>query len=372
MLKKIAVIIILSISFAGINSGKAETVSQKEASRLAGLFFNAANGRVMSAPKLVYNGKKLTTDRLFSPFYIYNLPAGGFVIISAENKAMPILGFSLKENFEPDNIQGSLEALLKEYARDIEAVRYESNVPEKAIKAWNNLPEYIHDVLSAEYIATDILLSDNDTNEIISNLETTGKWVDVDSEIYTPEQWMDMINLQLDKEGNVAIGFVSKDRVYPSVVHGRKGDLYRISLERDNDWLMRLSSTEFYNNRQIADLNDIFMENAIVQEEPSFNYYESILKSLKEENAAKEDLIVEKLNPSKPILRNVGGGRYEIVFPERIQLARIYNLAGSMVNRQEYKSTSVAHINLEGQPYGIYFVLISGESGKSYGFKLTR
>ena len=70
MLKKIAVIIILSISFAGINSGKAETVSQKEASRLAGLFFNAANGRVMSAPKLVYNAKKLPTDRLFSPFYL--------------------------------------------------------------------------------------------------------------------------------------------------------------------------------------------------------------------------------------------------------------------------------------------------------------
>ena len=45
-----------------------ETVSQKEALRLAQTFFNAANGQVMGKPNLVYNGKHLTTDKLFLHF----------------------------------------------------------------------------------------------------------------------------------------------------------------------------------------------------------------------------------------------------------------------------------------------------------------
>jgi hypothetical protein len=60
-----------------------ETVSQKQASYIAQQFFNAAHRQVMAKPKLVYNGKRLTTDHLFSPFYVYNHSTGGFVIISA-------------------------------------------------------------------------------------------------------------------------------------------------------------------------------------------------------------------------------------------------------------------------------------------------
>ncbi|MDE6010724.1 MAG: Spi family protease inhibitor, partial [Muribaculaceae bacterium] len=74
---------------AGATPLMAETVSQKQAKELAQKFFDQAYHERTAPVSLVYNGKKLTTDRLFTPFYVYNQPRGGFVMISAENKAFP-------------------------------------------------------------------------------------------------------------------------------------------------------------------------------------------------------------------------------------------------------------------------------------------
>ena len=182
-----------------------ETVSQKEASRLAQTFFNAANGQVMGKPNLVYNGKRLTTDKLFSPFYVYNLPAGGFVIISAENKAMPILGYSLKSSFDPDAMGEATKALLGEYARDIEMIRYDSRVPEEAIAAWTDYRAYVASMLSARYDAADPAFSMADAGERVRNIETSGRMDDFSSDIFTPEQWREEINAELRANKSVAL-----------------------------------------------------------------------------------------------------------------------------------------------------------------------
>lgn len=121
---------------AGPLSVYAETVSQKEAKHIATQFFNAANGRIMAPPKYVYNGRRLTTNSLFPPFYVFNHPAGGFVVISAENKAFPILGYNLKENFDPDKLSSSTKDLLRLYAIHIENIRYDSSATEDAVRAW--------------------------------------------------------------------------------------------------------------------------------------------------------------------------------------------------------------------------------------------
>ena len=97
-MKKILHHIVMAMAvfvLGGTVSAHAETVSQRQAKHIAQQFFNAAYGRVMGEPKLVYNGRRLTTNSLFPPFYVYNLQAGGFVVISAENKAFPILGYDL-------------------------------------------------------------------------------------------------------------------------------------------------------------------------------------------------------------------------------------------------------------------------------------
>ena len=130
-------------------AAEAETVSRKQALQLATAFFNQAAGRVQAPPRLVYDGRRLTTDRLFAPFYVFNQPAGGFVIISAENKTFPILGYSLKENFDPETMGDAGRALLAGYAREIEMIRYDSRVPEQAIAAWTDFPAYVASLLEA-------------------------------------------------------------------------------------------------------------------------------------------------------------------------------------------------------------------------------
>lgn len=127
---------------------KAETVKWKEASRIAETFFNAAHGQVMATPKLVYNGKRLTTNNLFTPFYVFNHPSGGFVIIAADNKAMPILGYSLKSSFSPDKLSAEKKSMLTDYAREIEYIRYDSRIPVEAIEAWGDISGSIYDALN--------------------------------------------------------------------------------------------------------------------------------------------------------------------------------------------------------------------------------
>lgn len=147
-LRHIALILSLLLGFTLTH---AETVSQKEASRIAEKFFNAAAGQIMAKPKLVFNGKRFTTNRLFTPFYVYNHPAGGSVIISAENKAMPILGYSLKSNFSPDHIDSERTKLLSDYARDIEYIRYDSRMPNEAIEAWGDIADCIDYTINRFY-----------------------------------------------------------------------------------------------------------------------------------------------------------------------------------------------------------------------------
>lgn len=351
---------------------EAETVSQKEASRIAQTFFNAAHGQLMGKPNLVYNGKRLTTDRLFSPFYIYNLPKGGFVIISAENKAMPILGYSLKDNFDPDAMGEATKALLSGYARDIEYIRYDSRVPEEAIATWNDINSYIGNILTSVYTATDPVFSLEEAAELISNVETSGHVEDYSSDIFSPSQWRDVIDDELTASKSVAIGIVTDKEIVPAIVHGQKGDYYRIELDGRNDWLMRLMATEYLSGGQVAFLANPFDSQQEDEEEAAFLLHDDFMKQVKEEEESRLRMFEERINSVEPVIRAVGGGHFEIRLPEKVIMARIYNMNGMMVNRHTYSDTDTAVISLDGSPYGFYFVILNGESGKPYGFKLYK
>ncbi|MBD5298707.1 MAG: hypothetical protein HDS22_01905 [Bacteroides sp.] len=282
---------------------RAETVSQKEASRLARTFFNAAAGEVLPAPKLVYNGKNLTTNRLFSPFYVYNHPAGGFVIIAADNKAMPVLGYSLKGAFSPDNLDEETKTLLTEYAKDIEYIRYDSRIPEEAIAAWTGIPDYIHNLL---FSAPD----------------------------YDP---------------------ISPDGHY--------------------DWRMRPRATEFPGFGEYSDRNKSSEEvddSDISAEEPPFKDYEDFVAQTRAEEEQRLKMLDEKINPTEPKLRWIGGGHFEVFIPEGIVMARLYNVQGQMVRRLTYRNTDTGLIDLDSEPTGFYFILANGVSGQPYGFKIYK
>lgn len=125
----------------------AETVGQKEAKAMAQKFFNESVNLVTASVTYVYNGKDLTNQRLFTPFYVFNSPRGGFVIVSAENKAFPILGYSLSGKFDKNKLTPMVKSILSDFSRDIEMIRYDSRIPTDAIRQWSTYPEVVFDML---------------------------------------------------------------------------------------------------------------------------------------------------------------------------------------------------------------------------------
>ena len=370
MLKAAVALVVLCCALPGV----AETVSQKHAKTLAQQFFNQAYGEVTAPVKFVYNGKKLTTDRLFTPFYVYNHPRGGFVIISAENKTFPILAYSLKSTFDADNLSEGEKGWLKGYAHDIEMIRYDSRVPEEAVAAWTDYPTFVMSVLDAPYEATDPKITyeeaEESLNYILSSPDgpTDGNF----SLYYTPAQWKDMIDVELASRQSVALGFVDMRKVlYPGVVHGRKGDYYRVAFDRRNDWNVRLMPAEYMGERQVAVIGAPSYVAPAEEEQPAMAYYDSYAADFRKAAATTEVESDIDVNGT-PIVRAAGGGHFDILLPENARLAMIYNLNGSHIGRATYKNTPLAHINIEAQPRGFYFAIIYGESGRPYGIKLYR
>lgn len=132
---------------AGGHVAYAETVGQKEAKAMAQKFFNESKNYVTAPVSYVYNGKNLTNQKLFTPFYVFNSPSGGFVVISAENKAFPILGYSLSVPFDKDRMTPMVEEILTDFSRDIEMIRYDSRIPTAAMEQWFTYPEVVFDML---------------------------------------------------------------------------------------------------------------------------------------------------------------------------------------------------------------------------------
>lgn len=363
----------LAVGIAFISPVFAETVSQKDAKNYAQKFFDQAYHESTAPVKLVYNGKRLTTDRLFTPFYVYNQPRGGFVIISAENKTFPILAYSLKSDFNPDELTVSETAWLKGYARDIELIRYDSQVPEEAIKAWQNYPEYIDAMLSAHYEATDPSISLDDAfaglNDLIYTEDSSrdGEF----SALYTPSQWQEMLANEVDRSGSVAIGIVDERKdLHPAIAHGRKGDYFRLRFDRPNDWLMRLTAAEFLGDREVALLEMPRYVAPPEEEETPFEFHDTFLAELAEAERRIEENELRLQN--EPIVTTTGAGHFDILLPENARLAMIYNLNGSHIGRSTYSGQPMAHINIESEPAGFYVAIIYGESGRPYSFKLYR
>ncbi|MDE5790445.1 MAG: Spi family protease inhibitor [Muribaculaceae bacterium] len=294
-------------------NAKAETVSQKEAMKIAQTFFNSLYGEVTAPPKLVWNGRQLTTDRLFNPFYIYNSPKGGFVIISAENKAYPVLGYSRDNGFNRDKLGEDENNLLKQYAKEVELIRYDSRIPTSALDAWQNMPTYI--------------------DRVIKNPYSTSEFFNLSEE--------------------------RKEKIE--------------SIDRRNGWIVMPTAVEFVlfnpdDYRELT-LDDLLVEE---QEEIPFSFYEDFLETVRMENMAREMELEEMLTPTKPIVKSLGGGHFEISFPESVQLMRVYGMNGSLGTERYFRETPVVNVDISALVPGFYAGLVLSDNGKIYSFKLYR
>lgn len=370
-MKKILTILFLTVSILGM---RGETVSQKQAQGLAHSFFNEAYGRVTAPPKLVYNGRKLTTQRLFTPFYIYNTGLGGFVIISAENKAYPILGFSLKESFDPDNMGDVETALLKSYAKEIELVRYDVQPVDGAIKAWQNYPEYVDNILRSKYQATDPNITTVEAEEL---LETAMERDDaIYSDLYTPAQWADMIISEIKEKESAPLLLVEGDKTFPCVIYGHQGDYFRIEMTRRNQWLMRLNATETVSALMVSAVVNPIPLPEVTEDEKPFEAHDMFIAEVEETETARRETagIGAALMPDGdiPVIKANGAGHFEIILPEEAVLTRVYNISGAMVRQNTFTGTPVVNVDISAEPSGFYFITITGKSGTPYGFKLVR
>lgn len=365
--------IVLTIALIlGVFIARAETVSQKQAQQMAQLFFNEASGRVTPPPKMVFNGRKLTTGRLFSPFYVYNSSTGAFVIISAENKAYPILGYSLKSSFDPNSLGETETALLKLYAREIELIRYDSTPAEEAEMAWIDYPSYVNNILKARYVATDPVISTEEAFRIVDLAEDKGEAVY--SDIYTPQQWQDMILEELSEKQSVPLILYNGTSDYPAVVYGHQGDYFRIEMTSRNDWLMRLNATETISSTMVSAVNYTIDQGEFLVEETPFEEFDNFLEELERQELARaSESSIDRIDfQSKPVLLPLGSGHYQLTLPENALSSTVYNLSGALITHQKFADTSIVNIDIAAEPRGFYFLTVTGESGTPYGFKLYR
>lgn len=306
------IVILVTVCIAGFSAMHAETVSRKEANALAQKFFNAAYGEVTAPPQMVWNGRQLTTDRLFSPIYVYNSPKGGFVIISGENKAYPILAYSTKRKFEREKLTDEESEYLNKYAKEIELIRYDPRLPVSALEAWQNINDYIVRILENPYNSDEYRAMSDSRKEVIETIDRTG------NQIYMP------------------------------------------------------SATEFhYYNPE--DYRDLTLDDVTVEEEEiPFSFYENFIKEVRNEELQRDINFEELIAPTKPVINVIGGGHFEISFPENIKLMRVYAMNGMQTMEKYYRDTPVMNLDMGGLGSGYYVALALADSGKVYGFKLYR
>lgn len=288
---------------------QAETITQNEAKKVARLFFNAAYSRQLPDPQYIFNGKRLTTDRLFTPFYVFNSPEGGFVIISAENKAFPILGYQLSATGTGFPKTGPSDAerqeLLRGFARDIELIRYDPRHPSEAAEAWENLPLTINDILDSP-------------------------------EILNP-------------------------------------DFYRYRSENDEQWILRRRAVEFPYEWPKTDAEiEIERLASIVPEEEPFSFYDNFIIETRREAEAKASALDEMLSPTRPIIKNLGGAHFIIDTPEEIRMFELFNGEGALMTRLLYHGGRLLPVDLSIFPSGFYIARIVYADGKWDGIKLYR
>lgn len=309
---KFRILISLFACVAVPAAAHAETVSRKEANSIAGTFFNAAYGEVTAPPQMVWNERQLTTDRLFSPIYVYNSPKGGYVIISGENKAYPILAYSKVRKFDKDKISDDEKEVLKTYAREIELIRYDPRMPAKAMEAWRNIPEYISAVLASPYDSDEYRALGEERKDMLESLARSGNQI-----------------------------------LMPSAV---EFSLY------DPDAYRELT------------LDDV----TAADDEIPFKFYEDFIREVSRENRERDIKLEEIVSPSRPVVKALGGGHFEISFPENIRMMRIYTIGGMQMMEKYYKETSLMNIDMSVLGSGYYIGLALADSGNVFGFKLYR
>ncbi|MDH6534710.1 hypothetical protein M2101_001386 [Parabacteroides sp. PM5-20] len=139
--------VVLLITFFFIGAPlSAEKVNRQTAHTVATHFVQASSAlRAGAALELVYAGSQLATKAVLpeetAPFYVYNVTgAGGFVIVSGQDAACPILGYADQGQFQAEDMPPNLRDWLLTYEEEIAFIQEKGiEATSDVVREWNDL-----------------------------------------------------------------------------------------------------------------------------------------------------------------------------------------------------------------------------------------
>ena len=122
----------------------ADNISVERAQTVAQQFFETLEPTTRSAPsqwQLVWDGEDKYTRSINAPsFYVFNRQDGGFVIVSGDNIASPIIAYSRSGSFPTGERPANLDFWMKHYQTELNKVRERNAVSAvETIDAWNSI-----------------------------------------------------------------------------------------------------------------------------------------------------------------------------------------------------------------------------------------
>ena len=132
---------VLSIFFAliALMILKAQPATQEQTQAAAFNFYKTTVNASAGSPQLVFTGN--VTHDGEACLHIYNID-NGFVIVSADTRVKPILGYSTEGTFDPQNVPEGIQELLDGYCQEIEAIRQHVAEPDDLLRSeWQSLTD---------------------------------------------------------------------------------------------------------------------------------------------------------------------------------------------------------------------------------------
>ena len=143
-------------------------VDKERAKDVAKLFLQkqvAIGGQKRAPQKLSL--EEVTVSQYDGKLFVFNTASGGFVVVSANDVAYPILGYSDENSLKAENIPSNVKAWLDLYAKEIQ-MAVDSGVvqSEDVMKAWSNVESYSN----AAVIVSPLILTRWNQSPLYNNL----------------------------------------------------------------------------------------------------------------------------------------------------------------------------------------------------------
>ena len=120
---------------------QAAPITSRQAANKAKAFLNGGSNKKFASANI----KMAAPDSGIQPYYVFNIGENnGFVIVSGDDAAYPVLGYSRKGHFDINNIPDNMKGWLDGYASDIKKLQKmnlpEYKAPETRAEEWPAIP----------------------------------------------------------------------------------------------------------------------------------------------------------------------------------------------------------------------------------------